>query len=126
MSGFFLEQYRLAPLTHECVKSSVLQSILNFISDIQWGSSMSVYIKVTLSPLYVGFTTIDAISDQCLSPLTFWIRIPLTRGVLDKTLYDKVCQWIVAGLWFSPDTPVSCTNKTGRYDNWNIVESCAG
>ena len=57
--------------------------------------------------------------NHCLSVsprLTLWIRIPLTRGVLDKTLYEQVCQWIVAGLWFSPDTPVSSTNKTGRYN----------
>jgi hypothetical protein len=34
------------------------------------------------------------------------------RGVLDKTLCDKVCQWLVAGQWFSPSTSVSSTNKT--------------
>jgi len=32
------------------------------------------------------------------------------------TLCDKVCQWLVAGLWFSPGTPVSSTNKTDRHD----------
>jgi hypothetical protein len=34
-------------------------------------------------------------------------------------LCDKVCQWLTAGLWFSPDTPVSYTNKT---DCHNIAE----
>jgi hypothetical protein len=34
------------------------------------------------------------------------------RGVLDKTLCDKICQWLAAGRWFSPGTPVSSTNKT--------------
>jgi hypothetical protein len=24
------------------------------------------------------------------------------RGVLDTTLYDKVCQWLSKGRWFSP------------------------
>ena len=35
------------------------------------------------------------------------------------TLCDKVCQWLAAGLWFSPGTPVSSTNKTDRH---NITE----
>ena len=49
--------------------------------------------------------------NQYLSLLT-WIQIPLRWGVLDTTLYDKVCQWIAASQWFSPGTPVSSTNKT--------------
>jgi hypothetical protein len=36
--------------------------------------------------------------NQCLSPLTLWVRIPLMRGVLDTPLCGKVCQW----LWFPP------------------------
>jgi hypothetical protein len=32
---------------------------------------------------------------------------------------DKVCQWLVAGQWFSPSTTVSSTNKT---DCHNITE----
>ena len=44
--------------------------------------------------------------NQCLSPPMLWIRIPFWRGVLDTTLCDKVCQWLVAGRWFSPCTPV--------------------
>ena len=27
---------------------------------------------------------------------------------------DKVCQWLAAGRWFSPGTPVSSTNKTNN------------
>jgi hypothetical protein len=38
------------------------------------------------------------------------------RGVLDTILCDKVCQWLAAGQWFSPGTPVSFTNKTDRND----------
>jgi hypothetical protein len=53
-----------------------------------------------------------------LTPLT-WVWIPLRRGLLNTTLCDKVCQWLVAGLWFSPGTPVSSTNKT---DHHNITE----
>ena len=38
---------------------------------------------------------------------------------LDTTLCYKVCQWLVAGRWFSPGTPTSSTNKT---DCHNITE----
>jgi hypothetical protein len=39
-------------------------------------------------------------------------------GVLDKTLCDKVCQWLVAGQWFSP---VSSTNTTDRHEISEIL-----
>ena len=58
----------------------------------------------------VGFITIYAINAYHLS----W------RGILNTTLCDKVCQWLAADWWFSPVTPVSATNKTGRHD---IVET---
>ena len=32
-----------------------------------------------------------------------------------RSLCDKVCQWLVAGQWFSPGTPVFSTNKTDCY-----------
>jgi hypothetical protein len=35
--------------------------------------------------------------NQCLSPLMLWVRTPLRRGVLDRTLCDKVCRWRVDG-----------------------------
>ena len=59
--------------------------------------------------------------NQCLSPLTLWVRILLRQGVLDTTLCDKVCQWLAAGLWFSPGTPVFSTNKTDRQDITEIL-----
>ena len=59
--------------------------------------------------------------NQYLSPLTLWVRIPLRRGVLDTTLCDKVCQWRVAGWWFSQGTPVSSTNKPDRHDITEIL-----
>ena len=52
--------------------------------------------------------------NQCLSPLTLWVRKRLRRGVLDTTLCDKVCRW------FSPGTPVFSTNKTNRHDMTEI------
>ena len=62
--------------------------------------------------------------NQCLSPLTLWVGIPLLWGVLEATLCDKTCQWLATGRWFSLRTPISSTNKTDhapRY-NWNSVE----
>ena len=50
--------------------------------------------------------------NQCLSPLTLWVRI-----LLMVTLCDKVCQWLAAGQWFSPVSP---TNKNDRQA---IIES---
>jgi hypothetical protein len=50
-----------------------------------------------------------------------YVRIQLMRGVLNTTLCDKVCQWLVAGRWFSPVTPVSSTNKTDCYDITEIL-----
>jgi hypothetical protein len=37
------------------------------------------------------------------------------------TLCDKVSQWLVTGLWFSPGPPVSSTNKTDRHDITEIL-----
>ena len=48
-----------------------------------------------------------------------WARLPL-RG-RSTTLCDKVCQWLAAGRWFSPDPPVSSTNKTDRHDITEIL-----
>jgi hypothetical protein len=42
-------------------------------------------------------------------------------GVLDTTLCDKVCQWLVAGQWFCPGPPVSSTNKTDCHDITEIL-----
>jgi hypothetical protein len=56
-----------------------------------------------------------------LSPLTLWVQISLRRGVLDTALCDKVCQWFVAGRWFSPCTPVSFTNKTARQMSYKEI-----
>ena len=42
-------------------------------------------------------------------------------GVLDTILCDTVRQWLVTGLWFSPGTPVSSTNKSDRRDIAEIL-----
>ena len=40
---------------------------------------------------------------------------------VDTPLCDKVYQLLTAGLWFSPGTPVSSTNKSDRHDITEIV-----
>jgi len=69
--------------------------------------------------IIVGFTTTYAFSAyhhwSCeFEPCSWW-------GVLDTTLCDKVCQWLAAGGWFSPGTPVSSINKTDRHDITEIL-----
>jgi hypothetical protein len=59
--------------------------------------------------------------NRCQSPLTLWVWIPLRRGVLDTTLRDKVCQWLVAGRCFFQGIPVSSTNKTDCHDITEIL-----
>ena len=36
-------------------------------------------------------------------------------------LCDKVCQWLVAGRWFSPGTPISSSNRTDNHDITEIL-----
>ena len=59
--------------------------------------------------------------NQWLSPLKLWARIPHRGDVLDTLLCDKVCQWCVAGQWFSQGTLVSSTNKTNGHDITEIL-----
>ena len=60
--------------------------------------------------MVVGFTTTYAISAYHHWWCEFESRSG--QGVLDTTWCDKVCQWLAAGRWFSPGTPVSSINKT--------------
>jgi hypothetical protein len=54
--------------------------------------------------------------NQCLSPLQLWVWTCSWWGVLNTTLCDKVCQWLVTGWWFSSGFPVSSTNKSDHHD----------
>ena len=69
--------------------------------------------------MVIGFTTTCAIGayhhQSCKFEPRSW------RGVLDTTSYDKVCQWLATGWWFSPGTQVSSTNKTDRHDITGIL-----
>ena len=43
------------------------------------------------------------------------------QDVLDTALCDKVCQGLAAGLWFSPGTPVTSTNKNDYHSITEIL-----
>jgi hypothetical protein len=46
--------------------------------------------------------------------------VPITTNVVSSN-GDKICQWFVAGRWFTPDPPVSFTSKTDRHDITEIL-----
>ena len=69
--------------------------------------------------MVVGFTTAYVISAYLHLSCEFESRS--WPGVLDTTLCDKVCQWLATGLWFSPGTQISSTNKTDRHDITEIL-----
>ena len=52
--------------------------------------------------------------NQSLSPLMLWVRISIRAKC--TPLFDKVCQWLTTGRWFSLGPLVSSTNKTDRHD----------
>ena len=54
--------------------------------------------------------------NQCLSLLKLWVLIPLMARCTWYKICDNVCQWLAAVRLFSPGTPVSASNKTGRHD----------
>jgi hypothetical protein len=64
-----------------------------------------------LAPLTTIFQLV-AVSFCAYHHLSCEFEPRLWRGVLNTTLYDKVCQWLATGRWFSLCTPVSPTNKT--------------
>ena len=65
------------------------------------------------------FTTTMYLCIQCLSPLMLWVWISIRARC--TTLCDKVCQWLATGWWFSPNPPVSSTNKSDRHDIAEIL-----
>jgi hypothetical protein len=70
-------------------------------------------------PWSYGSWIYNYLCTQCLSPLMLLVRIS-TRARC-TTLYDKVCQWLATGQWFSPGPPVSSTNKTDHHDITEIL-----
>ena len=67
----------------------------------------------------IGSCKSNYLCNQCLSPLMLWVRISISWRC--TTLCDKVCQWLAAGWWFSPEPVVPSTNKTDRHDITEIL-----
>jgi len=70
-------------------------------------------------PWSYGSWIYNYLCSQCLSPLMLWVWISIRARC--TTLCDKVCHWLVTGQWFSPDPPVSSSNKTYCYDITEIL-----
>jgi len=102
----------LATLCHQIIYHCLNSSEKCLISKPREGRSWS-WSYVSLIYNYL--------CNQCLSPPMLWIRTPLRRGVLDRKLCYRVCQWVVAGRWFSPGTPVSYTNTTDHHEITEIL-----
>ena len=79
------------------------------------------YLKICRSWVIVWWLDLQLPMLSVLITTNDWVRTSLRRDVLDTTLCDKVCQWLEAGRWFSPGTPVSSTNKTDRHDITKIL-----
>ena len=79
-------------------------------NEIEWGPSW---------PWSYDSWIYNYLRHQGLSPLMLWVRILISARC--TTLCDKVCQWLAAGRWFSPGTPVYSTNKTDRHDITEIL-----
>jgi hypothetical protein len=74
---------------------------------------------------WYGSWIYNYLCNQCLSPLTLWVRTRSWQGVHDTTLCDKVCQWLATGRCFSPGTPVPPPNKTDPHDIAKILRKVA-
>ena len=63
---------------------------------------MTFFIKTGPSwSWWYGSWIFNSLYKQCLSPLTWWVRITLRWGVLNTTLCGKVCQWLNSSVIFS-------------------------
>jgi hypothetical protein len=104
-------------------QSQTKNNLLFFPCNDQWTSYAYIWIHWIpyLGTIWIG----NFLCNYCLLPLTLRVRIPLRRGVLDATLCDNLCQWLVAGRWFSPGTPVSSNYIIElRYEIISLISFC--
>ena len=91
-------------------------SILLLFTIIGWSYLKLRAVMVVIT--WYGSWIYNYIYNQCLSPLTHErceLEYHSWQSVFDTTPCDKVCQWLPAGRWFSPDTRVSFTNEIGHH-----------
>ena len=87
-------------------------------------SNKETHIKVSIKNNILLLKTVSLVhvfGYCCWFTQSFEKPNRLDPGVLNTTLCDEVCQWLVAGRGFSPGTPVSTTNKTDRHDIAEIL-----
>jgi len=100
----------------QCFQSRRLKSakVINEITHIHQGPSWSCS---------YGSWIYNYLYNQCLSALTLRVRTPfMVRCTRYNIMWSSlICQWFAAGLWFSPGTPVSSTNKADRHDITEIL-----
>ena len=87
---------------------------LNNSSSLSPFSYFSHYINMFLDLWFCNY-----LWNRCPSPLMLWVRLP--RIARWTTLWDKACQWLATGRWFSPGPPVSSINKTDRQYETEIL-----
>ena len=102
-SAFILLLFLTVASLHELgTKLYFCLSICNFTAQIEPVQVKCIVMAPTIirgrtrrcrECMVVGFIT-TYICNQCLSPPTLWVRIPLRRAALYTTLCDKVCQWL--------------------------------
>jgi hypothetical protein len=95
---------------------SVLTSRLLTKQITKWDTLKSTYLH-----LYKYTTQNPSPVKVLINPVTQYRRCEFESHSCDTTLCDKVCQWLAAGRWFSPGTPVSSTNKTDCHDMTELL-----
>ena len=105
-----------------CLKN-ILQAICKMQVTLVTLQSCSIFWHFLLLswPLWswsYGSWIYNYVWNRCLSPLKLWFRIPPSRGVLNTTLSNKVCQWLAAV--FSRYYHF-LTNKTDGHDATEIL-----
>ena len=119
-----------------CNSTYCLPMLVLSFSVLQWGWFLcNIFTSTTLVASWyfvprffkINDTMWDALDQALIYFLigyiyfSFNFQIKKKTRTLDATLYDNVWQWLVAGRWFSPGTPVSSTNKTDRHDITEIL-----
>ena len=97
--------------------SGCLYFCSTYLKTMRWYLSIISHFSLTEGQSwswFYGSLTYNYLCNLCLSRPMLWVRIPLKARC--TTLCDKVCQWLVAGRWFSTDPPFSYNNKTDRHD----------
>ena len=84
-----------------------------------WYPTGNRHLQGSSWPWSYGIWIYNYLCNQCLSPLVLWIWILLRTKC--TTLWNKVCQWLATGRWFSPGNQVSSTNKSDRHDITEIL-----